>query len=211
MSSLLNDDNNKKKNKTDKKKPRVKEINKGTGYVPEKNRFKTNTNPNINTNTIEKTNKIATNTISNSQSIKENSNKNEEIKKVKSVAVSTNNKKNNKSQSQPQQNEIIDKNYLNENEKDGMYSLMGLVNNNAEKDRDESIYSVEYLFDSKNKKGNKMGKVDVEFNDKLREAGKSAGSLKELQALLSEYNNSIKNDIIMSGETLIAIVNACLR
>ena len=111
--------------------------------------------------------------------------------------------------------------YLNETEKDGLYSLMGVVNEQLEEltgsskfKRNYSILSVEYLFETKYENENRVNIKDDIFNSKLLAEVKKVLELNEsdgLQSILQEYNNSIKNKIIVSSLILQEIIKCCLR
>jgi hypothetical protein len=105
--------------------------------------------------------------------------------------------------------------YLDDTEKDGLYSLMGLVNQeqttSSKFQRNYSILSVEYLFETKYENENKVNIQDEIFNSKLLEEVKKVLDFEGLQRILQEYNKSIKNRIIVSSHTLQEIIKCCLR
>jgi hypothetical protein len=92
---------------------------------------------------------------------------------------------------------------------------MGLVNeehqNNPKINREHSILSVEYLFETKYNNENKVDIKDEIFNSKLIEEVYRVVNLEGLQRALKEYNDSIKNRIIISSPTLQEIIKCCLK
>jgi hypothetical protein len=169
-------------------------VNKGTGFIPEKNKFTENGKNVTQVNNLKLN--INEKKIDNESNVKQEENIVEKPKIIKSDKI---------------KNKENDKNYLNDEEKDGLYSLMGLVTNNNEKERDCSILSVEYLFDTKFKNDNKVSIIDKQINDELMGQAHNMQTSKQLKDLLDSYNKSIDKKIIISNSTLILLINQCLK
>ena len=128
----------------------MKTLTKGTGFIAEEHKFKSTIEDEKMMYQIKEeqtiTNEEEINLISKEEEKKENflNENNDEMKKMKKI----NTKK----------NQIISENdskksdvYLNEFEKNSLYALMGLVTENTQREKEDIIYSVEYLFESKYK------------------------------------------------------------
>jgi hypothetical protein len=100
--------------------------------------------------------------------------------------------------------------YLNETEKDYFYSLMGLVNQNFQKERDHFIFSIEYLLEIKCKSEKPRFK-NLAINSQVKKLAEKATNLEDLQNILSIYNAAIQNKIIISEETYEELVNITLK
>ncbi len=163
-------------------------MSKGTGFIPATYKFKEEKKP-----------------------IHKHSEDKKELDKV--VLIKTNVVKNKK----PKPENFIDKNILNEKEKDGLHSLMGLVTEEVKKDRDSPLFSVEYFYETKQRRENINNIIDENFNSEFL---KNLGQMKtshesynspELQNLFVKYNESLEKKIIISCEVLLSIIDICLR
>lgn len=207
LAGILNEDNQSGKfvfiylilvkyKKQVKSKKRVKEVNKGNGFIPEKNRI---CGINENIRPKEDHNKLNLEKSDEKSNFHHKAN-NKIILQPKQKRLEKSEKSNSNNQR-----------FLNENEKDDLYALMGLVTNHYEKERDYSIYSVEYLFESKFKTKSKIPEFDKNLNDELIEKSEKATNLKDLQDILNLYHKSIKNSSIIKHKTLINLVEVSLR
>ncbi len=182
-----------------KKKPRVKEVTKGSGFIPSSNKFKTVEN--VSPQEINKPSKKPTPTEHKNLLFKEN---------IFSKVEKTTSEPTTKVKIIKEKN-IQPKSYLTEKEKEGLYSLIGLVNEEVKKYRDCSILSIEYLYETKQKQQSQANIEDEFFNAEFLKETHIVTSTQGLQSLLTKYNESIIRRIIITKECLKAIIRTCLK
>jgi hypothetical protein len=150
--TLYEELNNEEKNKEyyEKKKklrPRVKGMTKAPGFVPEEHKFKTNKIEEKPSNLDEKRIKEYSESQNIIKSIKlEKQNNNEgSVEQINDNNTIKTSKKNTSSEGKVMKDNKKS-NFLNDFEKDSLYALMGLVSDRTPRVKEDSIYSVEYLF-----------------------------------------------------------------
>ncbi len=145
---LKNEEKNKENyEKKKKQKPRVKALTKATGFIPEEHKFKSKKIEEKSAKQDE--NKILNDSeskelISSPKLEKENT-KDESVEQVTEKNSIKSFKKNPSSEGKGTK-DIKKSNFLNDFEKDSLYAFMGLVSYRTPRVKEDSIYSVEYLF-----------------------------------------------------------------
>ncbi len=166
---LKNEEKNKENyDKKKKQKPRVKGLTKAPGFIPEEHKFKTKKTDEKSTKQDE--NKILNNSESketNSTTKLEKENSKDESSEQVSEKNSFKSSRKNASSEGKATKEIKKSNFLNDFEKDSLYALMGLVSDRTPRIKEDSIYSVEYLFGNCKIKVEYKSKEKIHLSDKI--------------------------------------------
>ena len=178
-----NNNKNEASEKLKKKKPRVKSLNKSPGFISEDHKFKVmndEKSPCLIEENVENK-KTLIDGISNS--INFNADLNDKRELVDEINLKSVIKKAYSKSNPPL--ETKKKNiYLTDFERNSLYAFMGLVSESSIKFKEESIYSVEYLF------GKKLYNLEYKYKEKIIETDKLNNS--NLVLKCKKYNQHFK-------------------